>query len=299
MIAKQTVFVLGAGASKPFGFPTGRELRDRVIAELHPRNVLFQRVERFGKLTAERITQFRDAFRDSARTSVDAFLEHRQEFMEVGKAVIATALIEKETSDVLFNDAGDWTGYLWDHLYYTVHAPTHATSNVSFITYNYDRSLEHFLFTATKNAYGKSDADCALALRKIPIMHLHGRLGYLPWQSETDARPYNTELDKDSLGVAVRGIKIVHEDLSAGRNEDFELAKRLLREAERIYFLGFGYGRTNMDRLSLKQLSCPALGTGFGLTASEISYVRKLVASKISVSDFACMPFLRNVVEWD
>jgi len=31
MISRATVFVLGAGASMPYGFPSGKELRDNVL----------------------------------------------------------------------------------------------------------------------------------------------------------------------------------------------------------------------------------------------------------------------------
>ena len=34
MIEKKTVLVLGAGASKPYGFPTGGELQDEISAVL-------------------------------------------------------------------------------------------------------------------------------------------------------------------------------------------------------------------------------------------------------------------------
>lgn len=30
MITENTIFILGAGASKPYGFPTGAELREQI-----------------------------------------------------------------------------------------------------------------------------------------------------------------------------------------------------------------------------------------------------------------------------
>ncbi|MGD1089626.1 MAG: hypothetical protein ABR955_13025 [Verrucomicrobiota bacterium] len=32
MITKPTTLILGAGASKPFGFPTGNEIKERVLS---------------------------------------------------------------------------------------------------------------------------------------------------------------------------------------------------------------------------------------------------------------------------
>jgi hypothetical protein len=34
MIANRTTLILGAGASKPFGYPTGVELREQIIGRL-------------------------------------------------------------------------------------------------------------------------------------------------------------------------------------------------------------------------------------------------------------------------
>ena len=34
MIDKQTVFILGAGASAPYGYPTGKQLRQQIIDNL-------------------------------------------------------------------------------------------------------------------------------------------------------------------------------------------------------------------------------------------------------------------------
>jgi len=36
MITKPTVLVIGAGASKPYGFPTGQELRDYILELANP-----------------------------------------------------------------------------------------------------------------------------------------------------------------------------------------------------------------------------------------------------------------------
>ncbi len=36
MITKPTVFILGAGASKPFGYPTGNELKDLIVKHFDP-----------------------------------------------------------------------------------------------------------------------------------------------------------------------------------------------------------------------------------------------------------------------
>src|ERR1019366_674159 len=81
MITKSTVLILGAGASKPFNFPTSAELRQILCDEnteawIHIRDLVNDivgpgRFERFVKL-----------FNASSWMSVDTFLEHRSEWLE-------------------------------------------------------------------------------------------------------------------------------------------------------------------------------------------------------------------------
>jgi hypothetical protein len=54
--------------------------------------------------------------------------------------------------------------------------------------------------------------------------------------------------------MCIQDIKLVHEELKDGRDEDFTEAKRLLNLSERIYLLGFGFGDVNVSRLALAQL---------------------------------------------
>jgi len=99
MIRTPTVFVLGAGASQPFAFPTGRELVDHTVQALQSNeNRAFFTQLGFAE---EDVIRFRDQLWGSGRNSVDAFLEHREEFVDVGKAVIAWALYEANDSRMI------------------------------------------------------------------------------------------------------------------------------------------------------------------------------------------------------
>ena len=119
-------------------------------------------------------------------------------------------------------------------------------NQLTFITFNYDRSLEHFLYTALIHKYGKTTEEVAAILNDIPIIHVHGILGKLPWQiSGTNAsRPYNNLSGAKEIQSAADQIIIVSEgeDTSA----EFQEASNLLKSANRIYFLGFGYNDNNL-----------------------------------------------------
>jgi hypothetical protein len=93
MIKARIAFVLGAGASSCYGFPLGQSLcrlvaeRFREGADLH---VLFLNNSKFSKGQLE---EFVTELRYSGQNSIDAFLENRHEFLEIGKAAMSFVLI--------------------------------------------------------------------------------------------------------------------------------------------------------------------------------------------------------------
>src|SRR5229473_2124193 len=98
----RTVFVLGAGASAPYGFPLGLDLLDLVVTRMTLRDKPNLFTQFLGQSYDEMLT-FGEALARSGRTSVDAFLEHRPEFIELGKLAIAYALMDRELPDMLFH----------------------------------------------------------------------------------------------------------------------------------------------------------------------------------------------------
>ncbi len=176
MLTKRTVFVLGAGASKPFGFPTGAELYQNVVDNLveGPHRDFLQTEAGYS---ASDIKAFRNALFRSGKNSVDAFLEHRPEFMDIGKAAIARMLVLREVEDALFRAQDNWLRYAYERL--SASFEQFGSNPMSFVTFNYDRSVEHFLFTAIQNTYGKNDDECRELMSKIPIIH--------PWQARVPA----------------------------------------------------------------------------------------------------------------
>ena len=56
------------------------------------------------------------------------------------------------------------------------------------------------------------------------------------------------------LSVFMDEIKVIHEDIT-DRDKDFNNAKDLIANAERIYLMGFGFGRKNVERLGLDNVT--------------------------------------------
>src|SRR3546814_11263058 len=103
--------------------------------------------------------------------SIHAFLGRRHEFEEVGKRCIASILLEREDPTAFAKIKNEhWYDYLlnettaesWDDLEF---------SDLSIITFNYDRSLETYLLEALKHGYGKNENEMASKLESLRIVH--------------------------------------------------------------------------------------------------------------------------------
>jgi hypothetical protein len=240
--------VLGAGASYPYGFPTAKELKGLICeAFSHPTAKASQLLG-----GSDDFFEFREAFLKSGQPSVDAFLERRPNFLNVGKLAIAYCLIPFEEEAKLYRPdplrGGDW----YEYLSVKLNSPFEefGSNKLAIITFNYDRSLEHFLLNSLHNLHGRSFDDCANALAQIPIVHVYGQLGEHPYPQK-GCRKYRPNLGGlEHVGQAAAGITLLHEQAA-----DLKEAHERLNNAERICFLGFSYHPMNLQRLKLENTS--------------------------------------------
>jgi hypothetical protein len=297
VLRKKTVLILGAGASKPFGFPTGFELSRIMNGALQNGAPGYNALLEMERYPGQAIDSFRVAFFYSGKNSVDAFLEHRPDFMEIGKAAIAAVLIPYESKAKLFAyEADNWLRYVFNNLGSSF--DDFRMGAISFVTFNYDRTVEHFLFSSLQNAFNKTDDECsALLSEALPVVHLHGQLGSLPWQVK-DGRGFAPHLDPATLRKGREGIKIIHEDIRDGRDKEFLRAKKLISGAQTILFMGFGYNKMNVERLGIRDLGKKALGTCIGMSNREKDYVVGISNNSIGLRDGDCLEFVRNHIAW-
>jgi len=279
MLIKETVVVLGAGASNPYGYPLGRELVNHIVR---------MNAGRGSHLFGPGFERFQLQLKRSAMYSVDAFLEYRPEYTAIGSNAIAAGLIRYETDNLLWPDeekegTDNWYAYVFNKLAIGLRFESFFALPISFVTFNYDRSLEHFLLNALMSRYGAGENTIGPMLKGIPIIHVHGDLGPLPFQTwrPSERRPYTYDPENVNLSVAAAGIKIIYG--ADANSEAFIRARERLESAERIYFLGFGYHPTNMERLGfvkgkefLPHGRRPTIrGTGY-----HVSPANKVVLSK-------------------
>lgn len=276
MITRKTVLVLGAGASYAYGFPLGVELKDRIYSLVNSGYA-----ERLG-CSKEEAEEFSLALARTPVYSIDAFLERRPEFINIGKKFIAFCLLPHEKTKVLFEDiiikrihsrqskntlpVEDWYQYLFNLL---GNSPDQFLKNqLVVVTFNYDRSLEHYIFEGLKNSFNLDDEDCRRAISSIRFIHIYGSLGKLPWQNvDRPDVPYDAwvpdgpwkpdvnhreieqkkEAQRELINQAAASIKILHEN--PDHTPELVQARNEIQDADKVLFLGFGFHTINVQRL--------------------------------------------------
>ena len=100
MIKEDTVFILGAGSSCPYGFPDGQILREEIIHTFESDSNLY--FHKFNEVrsridhVAFQANDFIEKFRDSDNESIDLFLSRNHKFMVRGKWAIVFRILNHE-----------------------------------------------------------------------------------------------------------------------------------------------------------------------------------------------------------
>jgi len=266
MITKRVVLILGAGASRPYGFPlAGEMIQQAVIGE----QGLVPRLTELG-FSKPQVESFLQELLRSQLPSIDAFLERRPEFLEVGKATLAFYLVAHEAENSLLNlrNPEHWYRYLYG-LMEAVKVEDFRENALSIVTFNYDRSFEHYFVTALMASHKISVQFAQSLVYGLSIVHVYGQLGELPGR-DGEHRPYSPDLNPEALREAMGGIRIVSE--GTDHRTRFARAHDVIGRAEEIIFLGFGFHRENVSRLELPvhlPSSAKVTGTVKGFTNSE------------------------------
>ena len=278
LMSPSVVLVLGAGASLSMGYPVGSALRTALMPGSIDRYIQLVVESRYN-LSPSHVKAFAKSFRDSQMLSIDSFLARRPDMVDIGKRSIAAVLLMEENAELLHscNHEDKWYQYFFNHIA-TEDWNGLDFSNFGVITFNYDRSLEHYLVNALSESYNKDRKLCEQKLASLEIIHVYGLLGptgstetgYFPYG------PYGTSATSENIQVAAERLRVIPE----GRDDDDTLtaARFLLANANHIAFLGFGFDETNLRRLKSKE------------TCSEMAlrpdgmHIRRVVATCVDMT---------------
>jgi len=310
MFEAETVIILGAGASMDYNFPSGRTLLFDIAQSLNEGVAHIQRggnldpdqcplvyrtiVEQ--KIPMQSIEFFAKDLSQTMQPSIDSFLEMYPEYVEMGKIAIAARLIPIEVPDNI--TIRDRTTIKWyEYFFNLLGSPDDITKmRLSIVTFNYDRSLEYFLYNAFMKSYHLDSAQAIDLIKHIPIIHIYGELG-LPKFLGKEGRNYEPILDAENIRKCVDGIKIMPEVEET--HSTLSHVHKALSEAEKLIVIGFSFHPINVRRLKLGELyKGKIVGTVKGMQDGEISRVKKTLY-KYSIQDtelhkFTALEFLRE-----
>jgi hypothetical protein len=301
MIKEKTVFILGAGASCPYGYPDGQKLGEEICSSFvsdginyynsqgeHERHIY----EISMKHKAE---QFVEKFEHSSTKSIDLFLARNPEFMLEGKEAIVFRIFAAERASVfrrkMANRNHDWYTYLFQKLTDEIVKKEdyiHLCDNdVSFITFNYDRSLEHFLYESLINAFNSIDKTKIIEqLNQLRIIHVFDQVAGLDWQDLPGDSPgrikYRYPVERLSVVKLASNLKIIYEE---NNNPELEECYKLIGNAKRIFFLGFGYSKENLEILKIPEIlnnEKNIYGTALNCTKNEIESIKEIYPKRPS-----------------
>ncbi len=293
MIERPTVFVLGAGAGQPYTFPTGEDLK-REVCQLGWN--LGTDAEALKQLLGAGVQQEAQALGNGLFRSghqVDEWLAINKYYQPLGKYLIARQIMSRETEEKFreaFMNGRHWYAELWKRMLPASRRLEDLKRNqVAFVTFNYDRSLEQSLMMGALNTFiGSAVEQCARALATIPVIHVHGQLGRLPWQEPNISgfehlkdllgREYEPQPAPELVRQCSEGIKLIAE--TNGDTFEYRWAKDKLKEADRVHFLGFGYHEENLKRLKIDNFLSPHLFIGGTRKGVEEWKVAKLATGE-------------------
>ena len=312
--------VLGAGASFEVGMPVGSTLKDQIASAL---NLKFDDFGRLSSKTHQTVAHAAISLaHDGVHTkdpnecakvaklicnsmpltpSIDNFIDsHRENKLvaAIGKLAIAYNILRAERSSLLhfssdntyntidFDKVGNtWYVKLFQLLTQNTQADQLATrlQKIKVVTFNYDRTLEHFMFHAIRMFYSLSKEKTTEILESLTIYHPYGRVGRLPWQIRNDGVKYGAELNIDELKHVSSQLLTFTEGTSLAYSDVLEIRSTILN-ANRLLFLGFAYHKLNLDLLYDDKAPLPGnvakkvWGTSFNFSKSDSEEARADVA---------------------
>jgi hypothetical protein len=181
-------FVLGAGASKAYGFPLGYELVDEVL------EILAEEIAEVGQNKNSqhytRLEYLRDRILIFDPDSIDAFIKrHYTKEPDTNIKHYISKAILRNFNHSFFGKSNkqNWMKYVFEEIYlFLQQHPAADDIPIKIITFNYDTSLEYYFHRQITFAefLSKKEKDRYRQLFAKSVLHVYGQLGNYSWQTD-------------------------------------------------------------------------------------------------------------------
>lgn len=319
---KSLVLVVGAGASREVNLPVGADLKQQIADRLDIRFERFnekisgddQITQAFRLLTAGtdgtrgdinpllHVSWFiRDAMPQAI--SIDNFIDsHRNDerIAQCGKLAIARCILDAEACSSLIVDRSNSYNKLdfgavkntWFNAFFQLITENcqkgelpDRLQQISIITFNYDRCIEHYLYLAFQNYYEMQADEAARLMSMLEIHHPYGKVGALPWMGGSGRIEFGATPNAQQLIDISKQLRTFTEGVDP-TGGDIEAIRTGISSAQRTLFLGFAFHRLNLELLFSEHPSKhrpethSVFATAYGLSQSDSKQIHHELVSK-------------------
>lgn len=342
MFESKTVVIVGAGAGCDINMPLGKDLLTTIAKQIDIKvdhfgtkaisgdQELYQCLRLYlSKPAAERIDAdvLNSAVRAMARSlpqaiSIDNYLDNHSDdpaTLFMGKLAIVNAIVKAERSSKFYfqrnhtestiesrKSQDTWHAAFFRKLCEGVTSFSkleESFSKLTFVIFNYDRCLEHFLFETIKTFWRQDNEATATLLSQASFFHPYGSLGNLPWQDYNNSFSFGGGVQPEYLLNAYSKIKIFTEQIRDDTTID--QIKSAVSEAKTIIFLGFAFHDQNIRLLSPKDSSSvtKVFATGINVSPQNLVDAQETLFSQLNLngrkpwSDFNSKQDCKQLIE--
>jgi hypothetical protein len=240
--------------------------------------------------------------------SIDTFIDSQAGNKKIelcGKLAIVRSILEAERSSLLFlNKKNDEAHPDYSQIEKTWYSSLMRLLNengrkddlmdrlasVSFIVFNYDRCIEHFLFHSLQTLYQVRKEEAADLVKRIEIFHPYGTVGSLPWQSSTDVIDFGDQPSPKQLLSLANKIRTFTEGTNPQASEITSIRDGV-RQSNIVVFLGFAFHKLNLDLIkpdydgSRERVEASCFATASGMSNPDCDIVRGEIGMLLNQPD--------------
>lgn len=278
----KNIFVIGAGASREVNLPTGDELKEKIVKlldidfsfnnQVSGDHLLVKALE---KLATDINPYLNEAWHIKnalpLAISIDNFIDSQrgnEKLAVCGKLAIARSILEAEKesllsyrTDDLFSASnrkmnlqelkGTWYAPFFKLLTEncTKEDLRDRFKSVVLVIFNYDRCVEHYLFSALQIYYSMTEDESAEIIKNINIYHPYGSVGFLGWQKKYLTIGFGGVPTSELLIDCAKRLKTFTEGTDPSES-DIVAIRDHMANASKLVFLGFAFHKLNMRLIS-------------------------------------------------
>lgn len=241
---EKTVLILGAGISFPYQYPSGELLVQNIIARW-----------KHGGNDSPSFQTLASGLSDSGALSIDRFLSDVPAFVDIGLSAIVFELLEAEKKNLRNEVPTDEDIFKL----FQNQIEEEYFSDLTVLTFNYDRLFEWKFLKRLTTLSGGNRNMALERFSKLKIEHIHGRLITLyPEETQTQGDnnvPYGSIGSNEDVKIfrrvasedAIKRLKTVFTNTESPNSN----AVSAIKNAKRIFFLGFSFDDRNMKKLGI------------------------------------------------